>query len=121
MENEQAEQLIANSNILKIFTFGIVALFASLVAVFVWINHDAHAISHWIWHPESFRPYPLYLTTSIAFALSITFLLKILLSRPVKWRSNEFLYSLVATMLSGLILTPLLIEALRIMYLYYIA
>ena len=95
------------SKILKFFTLEKVALFASLVSVFVLID-DIYTIGNLTTQYQYFRPHPICITTSVAFALSITSLFRVLLSRPVKWRSKRFVYSLVAIILAVIPLTNLL-------------
>jgi len=117
MESEQAEQMAVGYETSKIPVLGIAALLASLFSVLLLVNTALNAN---IYAFQLITPYT-GITTSIAFALSIISLFRVLFSRPVKWRSAEFVFSLIATILSTLALTPLLIEAIHVGYKYYIA
>jgi hypothetical protein len=110
MENKQAEHLTVDPETSKIPAFELLALIVSLVSSFVFFLTRPLAVHLY----PVFVPPSLLVTTSVAFALSVTVLIRPLFSRPVKWRSEGFVISLIATILSALVSIPLLIEALVI-------
>jgi hypothetical protein len=114
MENEQTKQLTVKPKTSKTPILSIVAFLASLVSFFVFVG----TVPFIQFYPSSLGTPHLNITASIAFALSITSLSRVF-SRSVKWRSSEFVWSLLATIISGLILIPLLFEAIGTCYLYY--
>lgn len=123
MENEQAEQLMVKPKTSKIFTLGKVAFFASLVSILFLIVLITEIMywGKWVDRFEVLGLYILYVLcvmASVAFALSVASFSRPFFLHSVKWRSWEFVYSLIATVMSVLLISLLLISAYFVTYLY---